>query len=83
MSPPLAVKTPYNKTDLDEFRDSLGEQSLKFEISSNWRTKMKDAFFVKEEIKTRHNMVRYTLYSIKLRFGRNERGAERLRRQGS
>jgi hypothetical protein len=27
MSPPLAVKTPYNKTDLDEFRDSLGECS--------------------------------------------------------
>ena len=25
LSPPLAVKTPYNKTDLDEFRDSLGE----------------------------------------------------------
>ena len=29
LSPPLAVKTPYNKTDLDEFRDSLGEQSWK------------------------------------------------------
>ena len=26
LSPPLAVKTPYNKTDLDEFRDSLGEE---------------------------------------------------------
>ena len=27
LSPPLSVKTPYNKTDLDEFRDSLGEQN--------------------------------------------------------
>ena len=60
LSPPLAVKTPYNKTDLDEFRDSLGKQSLKFEISSNWPIRMKDAFFLKEEIKTRHNIVRYT-----------------------
>ena len=60
LSPPLAVKTPYNKTDLDEFRDSLGKQSLKFEISSIWQTKMKDAFFLKEKIKTRHDNVRYT-----------------------
>ena len=60
LSPPLAVKTPYNKTDLDEFRDSLGKQSLKFEISSNWPIRMKDAFFLKEEIKTRHKIVRFT-----------------------
>ena len=38
LSPPLAVKTPYNKTDLDEFRDSLGEESLKLELMSNWET---------------------------------------------
>ena len=38
LSPPLAVKTPYNKADLDEFRDSSGEESLKLELMSNWET---------------------------------------------
>merc|ERR1719153_1283665 len=32
LSPPLAVKTPYNKTDLDEFRDSLGLEEMKEEL---------------------------------------------------
>merc|ERR1712037_692677 len=31
MSPPLAVKTPYNKTDMGEFRDSLGLDEMKEE----------------------------------------------------
>merc|ERR1712037_1009018 len=34
LSPPLAVKTPYNKTDLDEFRDSLGLDEMKEELLS-------------------------------------------------
>jgi len=32
LSPPLTVKTPYNKTDLDEFRDSLGLDEIKEEL---------------------------------------------------